>query len=361
MTDVTSPRPVDRRSYSVRFMHPNLPGTGRQTTVAVYTTSQKQAAELMTVAVKELQTYGGSGGSIVGPLLRKYPDTAFVSLDQHDLTWITLDKLIAGAWEPSDVFDISEERAKHFDEMMGDKIESPAFGTVSINRISGSRNLFMVDYPVDSFIRITFKTAELRQRSGHDTVFSDREVASVDLSEVQFARLIASPNTMGTPCTYHNYRDPLSGEFLSPIIPDRHVADGETFRKAIEDKARTAMAKVTEAHAILSEAMKGGSIRKGDIQKALDTLAGAQREGVANLAYVVHSAHETIDTAIEHGKANFDAHVDFSLTRLGREALGERIQAAIESGTDFRDVGRHVLTVMAPTDTPSLDDNQKET
>lgn len=358
MNALTNPRD-DRKSYSVRFHHRNLPGNSRQTQIAVYTFSQKRAAELMGVPVKELQTYGGSGGSIVGPLLRENPDVAFVALDQHGRQWITLETLELGVWGEGDIYDVSDNADAHFDEMMGRKQTSPAFGMISINRIQGARNLFMVDYPIDHFIRITFRKAELRNRSGHDSVFGDDEVASVDLSEIQFARLIASPNTMGTPCTFHHFVDPETGDRMTPQIPDRHVADGETFRQAVEEKAAAAMQGVADAQAILDEAMKGGSIRKGDIQKALDALARARREGVANLGYVVQTAHEAIDTASQHAQAEVDAHIDFAMTRLGKEALGDRIYAAIESGVDFKDVGAQVLTAITPPATDVADDDER--
>jgi hypothetical protein len=170
------------------------------------------------------------------------------------------------------------------------------------------------------------------------------------MSEVQWARLIASPNTSGVSCTLSRYFDPETGDFLTPKLPDRHVADAQTFKDEVKDRAKKAMVDVEAARARIAELLSGGPLRKGDLQEVLETAASpAASQFVANLPYiVVERAAETIDEATENAKTEVGAFVDFAMLRLGERALGDKVREALASGADLKAIGREVAEAVMP-------------
>lgn len=119
-----------------------------------------------------------------------------------------------------------------------EEIEHPAFGMIHASRISGQRNLFMVDYPQGHFVRLTIAPATLIRDLSNDWVHSRAyPLIEVDLSEVQWARMISSMNTTGVPCTLNQYADPKHPGNVEerPKMPENHVGKAPTFKREVED------------------------------------------------------------------------------------------------------------------------------
>lgn len=312
--------------------------------------TQKRAAELLGVRPDEMRTYGGmTHNRQINAMCLPEPDTLFVELSYG--TYIRM----ADLDDPSKVFTIDMKD----EDLYGRQLESAAYGQMRVARISGRADLFQVDYPQEHFIELVISTAHVTRRGGVDHTMADREVTKVWLSEVQWARMIASPNTEGVACTLRQYRDPLTGEFKTPLLPPEHVADADTFKDEVKRKASLALESMNEARTRLYEIMKG-PLRKGDLQEVIELLEKANREGVANLPYVAESAAEKIDEAAENAKTEIGAFLDFAMTKLGERALGDRLAQALADGRDIRGIGQmiadNVLTVPALTDLTPGDD-----
>ena len=107
------------------------------------------------------------------------------------------------------------------------------------------------------------------------------------------------------------------------------------------------MRELAKANALLTDILKG-PLRKGDLQEVLDLLRSARGAATNGLPFVAEQAHEAIDTATQHARAEIDAHVDNAMMKLGERALGQQLQAAIEAGADPRDIGKALLTFINP-------------
>jgi hypothetical protein len=316
-----------------------------QRSVYVATETLKRAAELFGVGPHDIRNYGGIGGpKALQELCRSEPDVVFVGLSHGE--YLRLDDIDDDTKRIT--LDMTDE------DTYGRRIDSPAFGQIDVHRISGSINLFGVDYPQDHFIRLSVHTAHLNRNAGTDRVLSDTQLISIDMSEVQWARLIASPNTSGVSCTLSRYFDPETGDFLTPKLPDRHVADAQTFKDEVKDRAKKAMVDVEAARARIAELLSGGPLRKGDLQEVLELLESGNRQFVANLPYIVERAGETIDEATENAKTEVGAFVDFAMLKLGERVLGDKVRDALAAGADLKAIGREVaeavMTVPAITD-----------
>lgn len=311
-----------------RFTHVN----GKQADVYVAAPSQKRAAELFGIRSNDIATYGGvTHQKPVQEMCRAEPEVVFVKISHS--VYARLDEIEDETKRIT--LDLKDE------ELYGRETESPAFGMIHINRVSGQENLFMVDYPQDHYLRLTISTAKLNRNTGSDRVMSDRDLIVISLSEVQWARMISSPNSQGVACTLSRYFEPETGEYVTPRLPDRHAADADTFIAEVQDRARKSTVGIQEARTRLADIMKG-PLRKGDLQEVEELLRMAEMMMSNNLPYVLERAAETIADAVDNAKSEVDAHIDFAMTRLGERALGARLQQALEAGVDVGQVGRNV-------------------
>lgn len=320
-----------------------------QLSVYVACETMKRAAELFGVGIHDIRNFGGTGGpKALQAMCLEFPDVVFVGLSHGE--YIRLDDVNDDTKRIT--LDMTDE------ELYGRETNNAAFGQINIHRISGAKRLFGVNFPQDHFIRIAIHTAHLNRNLASDRVFDDKEVVVVDMSEVQWARLIASPNTAGVPCTLARYRDPVTGEYMTPQLPEKDFADAETFKDEIKDRAKKATAEVDAARAKLSEILQGGPVRKGDLQEVLEMLRSGSQTFASNLPFVVERAAETIDEATENAKTEVGAFVDFAMLRLGERALGDRIQQALASGADLKQIGRDVADAVATV--PAITDQREE-
>lgn len=231
----------------------------------------------------------------------------------------------------------------------GDEIHNDAFGVIGISHVQGRRDLFMIDYPQDHYVVLTIKQAKLNRHLSRDWVFPETEIIRVALSETQFARMISSPNRgEGVPCTLERYTDPKSGEFKSPKLEGTYAGKVATFAAEVKDDAKQAAQGMAEALAALDAVLAGGAVKKGDLHEVRAKIAKAKQEVDSNLGFVVQSAEEAINAAADNAKAEVNAHVDFVMTRLGEQALGAHLQAAIANGADPAQIGRSISAAIAP-------------
>jgi hypothetical protein len=230
---------------------------------------------------------------------------------------------------------------------MKEAIKHPAFGKIRAARVSGHSNLFMVDYPQSHYIELTISKADLRREHSNDWVHGDEQLITVAMSEVQWARMLSSLNTEGVPCTLERYYEPTAETFVRPAMPDNHVGKADTFTKEVQETAKLAGDKLTAVITMVTEVLSGaGAIKKGDIKEILSMLNNAKMQLASNLPFVVQQAEEAIETAVESGKSEIDAHIDFAMLKLGERALGDKVQDVLLSTEAKRALGNTVLDAL---------------
>lgn len=313
----------------------------RQAHCYVAAKTQKEACEILDVRPDDMRNYGGiSHNDPITKIVGAEPGVVFVEREPGLLSrWDELADPDKAITIPRDV------------ELYGEEIEHASFGMITVTRFSGDSDLFMVDYPQGGAIGLEITTATLNRRGGHDRVSENKHIIRVEMSEVQWARMLSSFNTGGVPCTLRRYREPVTGDWMTPREMPRHKADEETFRKVITRHATTASESLTQARQALSEILKG-PLRKGDLNEVLDALTKAEREFTQNLPYVAEQAHEAITTMGENTKNEIDAHLDNAMQRLGERALGARLQEALDQGLDPKMIGQNVILALNPPKDP---------
>lgn len=236
----------------------------------------------------------------------------------------------------------------------GTKTEHPSYGMIGISRVSstGSR-LFDVDYPQGNYITLTIKSAVLYEDGGQRRIFADKEMIRIEMSEVQYARMISSPNMGdGVPCTLSRYVN-TSGSYIQVEDPPAEVSRSEAYKAEVAADAAVASKRVKDAMAKLDAVLGSGvALRKRDLHEVREALRMAAQDIDCNLPYLIERAQETIHKSAENAKMEVNAHIDFALLRLGERALGDRLNAAIEAGVNPSDVGQSVMRALAPPEKP---------
>lgn len=303
--------------------------------------TQKEACALLGVKAHDFQHYGGiCRNERLNAVILAEPRVVFVARNNSGSQlsrWGEIDdadKIITVDVRDPDVY--------------GHEIDHASFGMITVSRVSGDCDLFMVDYPQGHAIALEINTARLLKRDAGDRVHENQAIIRIEMSEVQWARLMSSFNAGGVPCTLKRYRHPETGDYLTPRVPARHKHDDDSFRAAITKKATSAAEGLSQARQALQALLGGGALRKGDVNDVLDLLTKAEREFTANMPYVAEQAHEAITEMSENAKSEIDAHVDFALQRLGERALGARLNEALASGVDVEALGRTVLLALNP-------------
>lgn len=218
----------------------------------------------------------------------------------------------------------------------------PAYGKVSVTRVSGQGNLFQVDYPQQHFIKLTISQASLERKLSNDWVYDNQEIVEINMSEVQWARLLSSMNTTGVPCTLSAYTDPITKQYMRPTMPVSTEAKADMFKVEIKETVKDGMDALDSLlKQLRTLAEPGTTTKKADIIALLNKADKVQRELIANLPFVLEQAEEAIETSVESAKGEVAAFIDYSMQRLGERALGEK--ASEYTAAQLGEVARAVI------------------
>lgn len=201
----------------------------------------------------------------------------------------------------------------------------PAYGKIAVTRVQGQADLFQVDYPQQHFIKLTISTASLERKLSNDWVYDDQTLVEINMSEVQWARLLSSMNTTGVPCTLGAYIDPNTKQYIRPRMPSNVETKTDTFKSEIRETVGDGMNALKDLLTQLKTlSAPGTSTKKSDIAALTSKAETVYRELMQNLPYVMEQADEAIESAVEAGKGEIAAFIDHSMQKLGERALGEK-------------------------------------
>jgi hypothetical protein len=199
--------------------------------------------------------------------------------------------------------------------------QAPHMAMVSLHRITGQKNLFGVDWPQGHFIRLEVHEGSVERDLSTDWYHEGRIVLSLDMSEVQFARLITSLNVGGgVPATFA-YRPDPEAKLLAVEAPVAAKSKTDTFKGEVARTAVKASAALKEAIVAADNAMAGKTVTKGQLLGVLELMRTAAREMEANLPFVVDMAKEAISDAADRGKAEVEAFAGHVSLVVGGAAL----------------------------------------
>lgn len=194
-------------------------------------------------------------------------------------------------------------------------IKHPSFATACFYRVSGSRpNLLDSDIDHNTFIRLEIRDAELvRDTNLHtDRVFSRlKPYVEVEMSELQFAKLITSMNVGGgTPCTYRS----KNGEDIPNWIREKKI---DNFDKELKDASTAFVKDLQEIADSVKELKDKGKATKTELAEVLGALNHVTGILTGNLPFLVRQFHESMNEIAEDFEASAKGKIIQTINDMG--------------------------------------------
>ena len=195
----------------------------------------------------------------------------------------------------------------------------PSFGMVSASRVTGTKQLFGVSHPQMHFVRVCVHEGERVSSHVRDMYMQGARLIEFDMSEVQWASLIASMNTDGTPCTLAACNN---GKYVSRGTPPDRAPRGDKLKSDVVERMRMAIDDIKGAITRLNESLDGPA-RKGDLRAVKADLESALMQVEQNIPYFISRVHEEIEQEIGRGKGEIEAYALHRLRQLGEHAVSQ--------------------------------------
>lgn len=211
----------------------------------------------------------------------------------------------------------------------GKETKHPAFGVISVGRVSGHTHLYGSDFTHRNYISLRIATAKTIESYGVKTdIHSDEQIVEICLSEVQFARMITALNMgCGTPCTLEYVQMPESlKEYQGQRIPQVEAEDiRETHKDKIRRQIEKSMQGVEDVEDRITQWRE--SKHRPTLSELDELLSSLQCLHLAsNLAYCQEILEEKMERTIEEGRTEIEAHITNLITQFGlSEAHRQRL------------------------------------
>lgn len=198
---------------------------------------------------------------------------------------------------------------------VGDTTTHPAFGQISIGKPQGAIDLYGSDFTHHHFVNIELHESQLRRDLSHDWTFARKLIASVSMSEAQWATFVSSfGQGSGVPCTIE-YAD---GE-RRPSLPPRQT--WKLYREEAEKSFSEALEKVQGLRDQISAAATRLPKKvQAELTAPIDAVI---RSLQSTLPFIKESFDKHIEDSIEKAKVEVNAYATNTIMRAGLTALGE--------------------------------------
>lgn len=171
----------------------------------------------------------------------------------------------------------------------GAKLNHPAFACLKVTRVNGGNEvLFGSPVKATSYVEVALHRAEGTKSGLSEGHFAREIIASVKMSETQWASLISRPNYGdGVPVTLEYGPEPHSKLMHYPDI--LRVSDSERRQNSINDALASELVKLKEALAKISEIAEAkGTISKPELREAIRNLDIVTTNAPKNFEYAAN-------------------------------------------------------------------------
>jgi hypothetical protein len=192
----------------------------------------------------------------------------------------------------------------------------PAFGQISLTRVSGDRTLYGSDFQHNTYIALRIRASDLRRDLARDWHFARQEHIEVHMSEAQWATFVSSFSIgEGVPCTINH----LNGKSV-PEFPLRD--SGQEFKREADDKLSKVVKELEQTLTFVRENTVGLSGTK--VAKITARLETAIRETALNVPFIAQQFSEHIEERVEKAKVEVAAYTTATITRVGLDLIEKR-------------------------------------
>lgn len=192
----------------------------------------------------------------------------------------------------------------------------PAFGQISISKPQGSIDLYGSDFTHHHFVNIEIHESDLHRDLSRDWTFARKLIASVSLSEAQWATFVSSfGRGEGVPCTIE-YADGKD----RPGLPPRQT--WKLYREEAEQNFSDALLKIRELRdQVVTAATRLPKKAQAELTGPIDAVINSLE---STLPFIKESFDKHIEDSIEKAKVEVNAYATNTIMRAGLAAIDDQ-------------------------------------
>lgn len=187
--------------------------------------------------------------------------------------------------------------------MEGEELSHPAFGMLSMTRISGngeSSNMYGSNLKHDGVIRLEVSQSTMTRSLSRNWYNTGKTIVQLEMTTTQLAELLFNQNTSGVPVTLEKYT--TDNMIRVPKIESLEPMS-ETFKRELDTTSKKATEGVDSCSSDLDAMLNGkGSISKTALREIADRLRQASGNLEKNLSFVVDSHKEDMLETVNSAK-----------------------------------------------------------
>jgi hypothetical protein len=195
----------------------------------------------------------------------------------------------------------------------------PAFAKMRVNRIQTSPGASLFDSEIthQHYVKVTVEAATRERNLNRDWIHGGKQLIEFDMSEAQWAQVVSSFGSEGTPVTLSWTREDGMVPGI-PFAPRLAISEKET-----ASAAATAFAEISEAFEAVEEKPTKANIRR--LRAAIDNAP-------KNVQFAARSLTEHVENVVSKAKADVEAMVHRASENAGVEAPEVRHPFELEAG-----------------------------
>lgn len=217
------------------------------------------------------------------------------------------------------------------DNVLGTKIEHPAFGTIAFSRHhnGGSQSLFGSSVYHHDTIQLAIRHADMTRGLNNDWYYGHNEIVECEMSYAQFVEAITNMNNgTGIPCTL-TYTE-KDGHLPNCQFIDKYTEFTDEMSSFLEEQTADAEALYDEIKTLF-ETKK--SIGKNDRETILKKLHAIVNGTKGNTQFIFKQFQKQMDKTVEQAKGEIEAFTQNKMLMIAQQSLvenKEQLQNAIQ-------------------------------
>lgn len=191
----------------------------------------------------------------------------------------------------------------------------PSYGMINVCRYQGGKGEFFgSDLDHSGGIRIEIGKASVQQDLGRNWYYDYETVVSVEMSAIQYAEMISSPNTQGVPCTIRYSKEYGHIQYAPPMPKAAYV---ESKIKSCAEDAQVSAKNVLKQ---VQELLKG-KITAADRDKVIKLVSSLSANLNSSLPFYLESLEKEITRTKLEAKVDIESAVLHAITEAGYESI----------------------------------------
>jgi len=202
----------------------------------------------------------------------------------------------------------------------------PAYGQISVARVSGKQMLYGSDFSHNAFMKITISKSELHRNLSRDWHFGTDEIIQVSLSEAQWATFVSSPNVAaGVPCTINH----VQYERMPALPAPQNRVD--QFQDEVNERLKDSLEEIAR----VEQEIDAMALPKTKAEKLKGSLRFLRQKLRDDLPFVAECFSAHMEETVEKAKTEMHGYIAGTLQRAGLEAIrSQKVPFSLEDHSE---------------------------